>query len=151
MKGLASRPAAVLVLVAWFQSAWLLVRCYIPCNYLHQKPMSSRCRGKKETRAGNSATVGSCKRFAKTYNSGYSLVVTHLTTNPPVRCLNRAERTGSLVFNVLWSYVQVMSISLTYNLHQNGAKLHNNHQAVSQYLPIDRSISSMVSSLKYPY
>jgi hypothetical protein len=41
----------------------------------------------------------------KTYNSGYSLVVTHLTTNPPVRCLNRAERTGSLVFNVLWSYV----------------------------------------------
>jgi hypothetical protein len=43
---------------------------------------------------------------AKTYNSGYSLVVTHLTTNPPVRCLNRAERTGSLVFNVLWSYVE---------------------------------------------
>jgi hypothetical protein len=33
-------------------------------------------------------------------------VVTHLTTNPPVRCLNRAERTGSLVFNVLWSYVE---------------------------------------------
>ena len=45
-------------------------------------------------------------RLAKTYNSGYSLVVTHLTTNPPVRCLNRAERTGSLVFNVLWSYVE---------------------------------------------
>jgi hypothetical protein len=44
--------------------------------------------------------------WAKTYNSGYSLVVTHLTTNPPVRCLNRAERTGSLVFNVLWSYVK---------------------------------------------
>ena len=46
----------------------------------------------------------------KTYNSGYSLVVTHLTTNPPVRCLNRAERTGSLVFNVLWSYVTVLAI-----------------------------------------
>ena len=45
--------------------------------------------------------------MAKTYNSGYSLVVTHLTTNPPVRCLNRAERTGSLVFNVLWSYVEI--------------------------------------------
>jgi hypothetical protein len=45
-------------------------------------------------------------KMAKTYNSGYSLVVTHLTTNPPVRCLNRAERTGSLVFNVLWSYVE---------------------------------------------
>ena len=47
------------------------------------------------------------EKKAKTYNSGYSLVVTHLTTNPPVRCLNRAERTGSLVFNVLWSYVKV--------------------------------------------
>jgi hypothetical protein len=45
-------------------------------------------------------------KMTKTYNSGYSLVVTHLTTNPPVRCLNRAERTGSLVFNVLWSYVK---------------------------------------------
>jgi hypothetical protein len=44
----------------------------------------------------------------KTFNSGYSLVVTHLTTNPPVRCLNRAERTGSLVLNVLWSNVEDM-------------------------------------------
>jgi hypothetical protein len=26
-------------------------------------------------------------------------VVTHLTTNPPVRCLNRAERTGSLILS----------------------------------------------------
>ena len=53
------------------------------------------------------------KMMAKTYNSGYSLVVTHLTTNPPVRCLNRAERTGSLVFNVLWSYVKE---DLTYDI-----------------------------------
>jgi hypothetical protein len=45
------------------------------------------------------------ERLVKTYNSGDSPVVTHLTTSPPVRCLNRAERTGSLVFNVLWSYV----------------------------------------------
>ena len=52
--------------------------------------------------------VGEKKKTLKTYNSGYSLVVTHLTTNPPVRCLNRAERTGSLVFNVLWSYVEIM-------------------------------------------
>jgi hypothetical protein len=37
------------------------------------------------------------KQQQNTYNSGYSLVVTHLTTNPPVRRLNRAERTGSLV------------------------------------------------------
>jgi hypothetical protein len=34
---------------------------------------------------------------AKTYNSGDSLVVTHLTTNPPVHCLYMAERTGSLI------------------------------------------------------
>jgi hypothetical protein len=35
---------------------------------------------------------------AKTYNSGDSLVVTHLTTNPPVSCLSKAERTGSPAF-----------------------------------------------------
>jgi hypothetical protein len=45
------------------------------------------------------------KKDKKTYNSGYSLVVTHLTTNPPVRCLSTAERTGSSDFNALWSYV----------------------------------------------
>jgi hypothetical protein len=56
------------------------------------------------------------KKYKKTYNSRYSLVVTHLTTNPPVRCLNRAERTGSLVFNVLWSYVEDMSLVEKYNL-----------------------------------
>jgi hypothetical protein len=37
-------------------------------------------------------------------------VVTHLTTNPPVRCLNRAERTGSLVLNVLWSNVEELKL-----------------------------------------
>jgi hypothetical protein len=42
-------------------------------------------------------------------------VVTHLTTNPPVRCLNRAERTGSLVFNVLWSYVVECRKKIKYN------------------------------------
>jgi hypothetical protein len=55
------------------------------------------------------------QKKTKTYNSGYSLVVTHLTTNPPVRCLNRAERTGSLVFNVLWSYVKEKRTYLQYN------------------------------------
>ena len=44
----------------------------------------------------------------KTYNSEDSLVVTHLTTNSPVHCLYMAERTGSLVFSVLWSYVVEM-------------------------------------------
>ena len=52
------------------------------------------------------------RRKKKTYNSGDSLVVTHLTTNPPVHCLYMAERTGSLVFNVLWSYV-VLFVSTT--------------------------------------
>ena len=32
-------------------------------------------------------------------------MVTHLTTNLPVTSLNRAERTGRLVFWYLWSYV----------------------------------------------
>jgi hypothetical protein len=54
------------------------------------------------------------QKDTKTYNSGYSLVVTHLTTNPPVRCLNRAERTGSLVFNVLWSYVPDWLLPMCY-------------------------------------
>ena len=47
-----------------------------------------------------------CAKMSKTYNSGDSLVVTHLTTNPPVHCLYMAERTGSLIFSVLWSYVK---------------------------------------------
>jgi hypothetical protein len=51
---------------------------------------------------------GRTKRRPKTYNSGYWLVVNHLTTNPPERCLNRAERTRNFVFNVLWSYVKEM-------------------------------------------
>jgi len=41
------------------------------------------------------------KKKAKTYNSGDSLVVTHLTTNPPVSCLYMAERTGSLALTCL--------------------------------------------------
>jgi hypothetical protein len=45
-------------------------------------------------------------KMAKTYNSGDSLVVTHLTTNPPVSCLSTAERTGSAEFRILWSYVK---------------------------------------------
>jgi hypothetical protein len=44
----------------------------------------------------------------KTYNSRDSLMVTHLTTNPPVSCLNIAEQTGCVVLKILWSYVTVM-------------------------------------------
>ena len=49
------------------------------------------------------------KKAQKTYNSGYSPVVTHLTTNPPVHCLSTAERTGSSIFSVLWSYVSYLA------------------------------------------
>ena len=41
-------------------------------------------------------------------------MVTHLTTSPPVLCLNRAERTGSLVFRVLWSYVKDLCNMIVY-------------------------------------
>jgi hypothetical protein len=41
----------------------------------------------------------------KTYNSGYSLVVTDPTTNPPIWSLCMAERTGCPVLSNLWSYV----------------------------------------------
>jgi hypothetical protein len=58
-------------------------------------------------RTGKSKANSNTKRQKKiTFNSGDSPVVTHLTTSPPVRCLNRAERTGSLVLNVLWSNVK---------------------------------------------
>ena len=60
--------------------------------------------------------MSSSAKIAKTYNSGDSLVVTHLTTNPPVHCLYMAERTGSLVFNVLWSYVLELHVSFIYKL-----------------------------------
>ena len=69
--------------------------------------------------------------WAKTYNSGYSLVVTHLTTNPPVRCLNRAERTGSLVFNVLWSYVTDITRRLVHNAGCVGPSLCLNMESQS--------------------
>ncbi|EMD85530.1 hypothetical protein COCHEDRAFT_1118332 [Bipolaris maydis C5] len=47
------------------------------------------------------------KYSTKTYDSGDSLVVTHLTTNPPFSCLITAERTGSDALKKLWSYVPV--------------------------------------------
>jgi hypothetical protein len=43
-------------------------------------------------------------------------VVTHLTTNPPVHCLSTAERTGSSIFSVLWSYVGDHLYRTKYNL-----------------------------------
>ncbi|KAF3766529.1 hypothetical protein M406DRAFT_256834, partial [Cryphonectria parasitica EP155] len=45
------------------------------------------------------------KKNSKTCNTGYSLMVTHLTTNPAVSGLFRGEQTGSQVFHYLWSHV----------------------------------------------
>jgi hypothetical protein len=50
------------------------------------------------------------QKKSKTYNSRYSLVVTHPTTNLPIYSLNMGERTGSLVLCSLWSYVTVISL-----------------------------------------
>jgi hypothetical protein len=40
------------------------------------------------------------KMESKTYNGRASLVITHLTTDPPVHCLYMAERTGSFIFSL---------------------------------------------------
>ncbi|PVH95056.1 hypothetical protein DM02DRAFT_538206, partial [Periconia macrospinosa] len=61
----------------------------------------------------------------KTYNSRYSLVVTHLTTNPPVPCLSTAERTGSSVFMVLWSYVLGRANFHQYIVHSPYVRSHS--------------------------
>jgi hypothetical protein len=51
---------------------------------------------------------------AKTYNSRDSLMVTHLTTSPPVSCLNIAEQTGCVVLKILWSYVADLLVDVVY-------------------------------------
>lgn len=50
----------------------------------------------------------------KTYNSGNSLVVTQLGTNPPVEGLTCGERTGSGVLLRQWSYVEEMPNFIRY-------------------------------------
>ena len=52
---------------------------------------------------------------SKTYSSGYSLVVTDPTTNPPICGLCMAERTGCPVFHSLWPYVLGIHVILHYN------------------------------------
>ena len=47
------------------------------------------------------------KKTPKAYNTRDSLVVTHPTTSLAVAGLSRGERTGSRVFQCLWSYVLV--------------------------------------------
>ena len=48
-------------------------------------------------------------------------MVTHLTTNPPVHRLSTAERTGSAIVDVLWSYVEVFQnyIYITTNVSKS--------------------------------
>lgn len=47
---------------------------------------------------GAELSIGSSgKKVQKTYNTRYSPVVTHLSTNPAVSSLSRAERTGCRV------------------------------------------------------
>ena len=41
-------------------------------------------------------------------------MVTHLTTNPPVSCLNIAEQTGCVVLKILWSYVKELNSGRVY-------------------------------------
>jgi hypothetical protein len=50
---------------------------------------------------------------AKTYNSRYSLMVTHSTTNLPICSLCKGERTGSPVLCNLWSYVKDICLNLS--------------------------------------
>ncbi len=47
------------------------------------------------------------KKPEKTYNTGYSLVVTDPTTNPALIGLTRGERTGPRILQWVWSYVVV--------------------------------------------
>jgi hypothetical protein len=73
---------------------------------MRRSSLPAACRPHDERTAPRQKSHITLAKMAKTYNSGYSPVVTHLTTNPPVSCLNIAERTGSIAFRILWSYVQ---------------------------------------------
>ena len=60
----------------------------------------------------NERGLTGCKN--KTYSSGYSHVVTHRSTNPPIRSLSMPERTGWPVLYDLWPYVLIMACSIAY-------------------------------------
>ncbi|KAF2146179.1 hypothetical protein K452DRAFT_220258, partial [Aplosporella prunicola CBS 121167] len=63
------------------------------------------------------------KNKQKTYGSWDSLVVTHLTTNQPVRGLCMAERTGCPILRDLWSYVPNVVVVDGYILRKFGVYL----------------------------
>ncbi|KAK2039711.1 hypothetical protein LZ31DRAFT_476110, partial [Colletotrichum somersetense] len=50
----------------------------------------------------------------QTYNTRYSLVVTDPTTNPALTGLSMGERTGSRVFQWVWSYVSKRGVRVDY-------------------------------------
>ncbi|KAK1965738.1 hypothetical protein LY78DRAFT_711944 [Colletotrichum sublineola] len=58
----------------------------------------------------------------KTYNTGYSLIVTDSTTNPALIGLSMGERTGSRVFQWVWSYVLELGIIANYSPCQLGGR-----------------------------
>jgi hypothetical protein len=86
----------------------------------HQLSISTQSESLQQKQSPAQAIEGILQKHKKTYNSGYSPVVTHLTTNPPVHCLSTAERTGSSIFSVLWSYVEEQDMMYYYNVNKTG-------------------------------
>ena len=65
---------------------------------------------------GNNKQKDRKEKAKKTYNTRDSLVVTHPTTSLAVAGLSRGERTGSRVFQCLWSYVIEGVLGVVYYL-----------------------------------
>ncbi|KAK1854939.1 hypothetical protein CCHR01_02363 [Colletotrichum chrysophilum] len=66
--------------------------------------LSARCKSKPYEQG---TTSGQNTKTSKTYNTGHSPVVTDPTTTPALTGLSMGERTGSRVFQWVWSYVVV--------------------------------------------
>jgi hypothetical protein len=77
-------------------------------------------------------------------------VVTHLTTNPPVSCLNRAERTGSLVLKILWSYVKNLVVFELYIVScvHFGVAVCGNAGGTSWEIPLQQQLQGLDSKTK---
>ncbi|UQC80725.1 uncharacterized protein CLUP02_06210 [Colletotrichum lupini] len=69
-----------------------------------------------------------CKT-SKTYNTRYSLVVTDPTTNPALIGLSMGERTGSRVFQWVWSYVVAKRSKVGYIVGDQRAEFDLNFQS----------------------
>ena len=64
--------------------------------------------------ATDHSICGGRGKKSKTYNTEDSQVVTDPSTNSALCCLYMGERTGSLVFSRIWSYVKAMSPCAVY-------------------------------------